>query len=198
MAVIRFLKEVLRYILSLVDKKEYLRDDEFIAITEAANQLIYLLYVDKDEKSRNDVGKVRSIKECVAQMLHTEEPEIFSLKYADAVSFAEEIMRGEYTDERIKRAIYELHQMLLNLRKPPQPAPENGLIYYSVTFRNKRRTYYYLANGKTYSIGQHVLAPAGEDMQIRVVRVVGVDTFRAEDVPMPPEDLKIIEGPAIY
>ena len=198
MAVIRFLKEVLRYVQALIDKKTYLRDDEFAAITEAANRLIFLLYGAKDRKSRDDMAKVRGIKESITQMLHTEDPDVFSLKYADAVSFAEELGESEYADERIKSAVDEIHGMLLDLRKSPKRPSSNGLTYYSVTFRNKRRSYYYISDGKAYSVGQHVLVPAGEDMQIRVVRVVGVDTFRADNVPMPVEDVKTIEGPAIY
>lgn len=65
-------------------------------------------------------------------------------------------------------------------------------IFCSVTFDDGYKSYYYLTEDDSIKIGDFVIVPAGRDNHEAVVKVVNIEYFREEDVPLPVEKTKRI------
>ncbi|WP_346929606.1 hypothetical protein [Clostridium sp.] len=65
-------------------------------------------------------------------------------------------------------------------------------IFCSVEFNEGGRSYYYLTEDDTISIGDFVLVPVGNDGNITVVEIVNIEYFSEEDAPFPIEKTKYI------
>lgn len=190
MKIIKILNKFFNYIKSLFKRNTFLNDDDFLQIFKKSNELIHCLY-DGDRKS---VIKVRLLKECISRMLLTEEPDVFAAEYQNAVELAEEVALE--CSRNSKDNAEELLSMLNGLPRGFEASEKE--ICYKVTFRSRRKTYCYLSGKKAYRIGQHVLAPAGDDMKICVVRIVGKVKLEESDIIFPIAELKSIFGPALY
>lgn len=191
MRIIKIISRFIEYVKSFFKKESFLKDDDFLLIFKKSNELIRCMYENRAAERRID--DVRCIKEYAKEMLLTEEPEIFASDYQNAVSLAEEATKdGGVASECAGELLSALNALPRGFENV-----ENELCY-RVNFRNKRKTYCYISEDKKYKIGQHVLAPAGEDMKICVVRIMGTADFDKGDFPIPKEDLKSILGPALY
>ena len=65
-------------------------------------------------------------------------------------------------------------------------------IFCSVTFDAGYKSYYYLTEDDSIEIGDFVLVPAGKDNHETIVRVVDIEYFSEENVPLPIEKTKRI------
>lgn len=190
MKIIKIIGRLIEYVKSFFKKEAFLRDDDFLEIFRKANELIHASYGSGGE----NIERISCIKECVREMLLTEEPEIFAANYQNAADLAEEAVQS--SSGRAAGCARELASMLKAL--PRGCESTDGERCYRVTFRSKRKTYCYLSVGKKFAIGQHVLAPAGDDMKICVVRIVGEEKFESNGFTAVKAELKEILGSALY
>ena len=58
-------------------------------------------------------------------------------------------------------------------------------IYCSVTFDDSYKTYYYLTDDDSIEVGDLVMVPAGKDNNLAMVKVVKIEYFQKEKVPLP-------------
>lgn len=58
-------------------------------------------------------------------------------------------------------------------------------IYCSVEFEEGYKSYYYIADEDNISVGDYVIVPVGKDNHHSVAKVVKVEYFAEEDVPLP-------------
>ena len=58
-------------------------------------------------------------------------------------------------------------------------------IYCSVTFDDSYKTYYYLTEDDSIEVGDLVMVPAGKDNNLAMVKVVKIEYFQKEKVPLP-------------
>ena len=65
-------------------------------------------------------------------------------------------------------------------------------IYCSVVFEEGQKSYYYLTEDDSIKIGDFVLVPAGKDNHEVVVKVVNIEYFSEDNVPLPIEKTKRI------
>ncbi len=65
-------------------------------------------------------------------------------------------------------------------------------IFCSVIFEDWGKSYYYLTDNDDIEVGDFVLVPAGKDNHEVVVKVVGIEYFSEENVPLPVEKTKRI------
>ena len=63
-------------------------------------------------------------------------------------------------------------------------------IFCSVTFGEGYKSYYYLTDDDSMEVGDFVLVPAGKDNHEAVVKVVAIEYFSEENVPLPLEKTK--------
>lgn len=66
-------------------------------------------------------------------------------------------------------------------------------IYLSVEFSDGGKTYYYLTEDETIRIGDFVKVPV-RDSELKIVKVVDIEKFKGNQVPMPIESVKHIIG----
>lgn len=66
-------------------------------------------------------------------------------------------------------------------------------IYCSVVFEDAQKTYYYLTNDDSIEVDDFVIVPAGKDNHEAMARVVGVEYFPEDEVPLPVEKTKHIK-----
>ena len=64
--------------------------------------------------------------------------------------------------------------------------------YCRVVFEEGGKTYYYIANDDSIKVGDYVIVPVGKDYHTAIVRVVGVQQYAANDVPLPVDKTKLI------
>lgn len=67
-------------------------------------------------------------------------------------------------------------------------------IYCSVTFDEGYKSYYYITDDDSIQIGDYVIAPAGSDSHTAIVKVVDIEYFSEDDVPLPLGKTKHIIG----
>ena len=65
-------------------------------------------------------------------------------------------------------------------------------IYCSVIFDEGYKEYYYIADDDSIKVGDYVVVPVGKDYHTAVVKVVDIEYFSKEDVPLPIEKTKHI------
>ena len=65
-------------------------------------------------------------------------------------------------------------------------------IFCSVILDEGCKSYYYLTDDSSIKVGDLVIVPAGKDNQEKVVEVVNIEYFSAENVPLPIEKTKQI------
>lgn len=69
---------------------------------------------------------------------------------------------------------------------------KSDYIFCSVTFDEGYKSYYYLTDDETIEVGDFVLVPAGRENHEAVVKVVNIEYFNKENVPLPLEVTKRI------
>ena len=62
----------------------------------------------------------------------------------------------------------------------------------SIVFEEGGKTYYYIANDDSIKVGDYVFVPVGKDYHTSIVRVVDVQQYAANDVPLPVDKTKLI------
>ena len=97
--------------------------------------------------------------------------------------FAEEVNRYiKFTDSEI------LDQKIYGKVIPRK----SDYIFCSVIFEEGGKTYFYLTDEDNIHIGDYVIVPAGRDNHHRVVKVVDVEYYAEENVPLPLDKMKHI------
>lgn len=96
--------------------------------------------------------------------------------------------------ERIVEFIsfYGMYGSLLNPRIYNKGRKGEEYIYCSVSFSSGGKTYYYLTEDETISIGDKVIVPVGDYDSERSVTVQNIEYFDDEDLPMPLHKVKAI------
>lgn len=162
--------------------------------------------IEKISNSRNKNMAVDStialryfklVKRSADMMKYTTCPETFACNYAGALDVIEKVCELKHIDKQTGKIARDIADILKGMPKSCEDCAECGLAYYCVTFGGKRKEYYYLSGNKRYEIGQYVIAPAGDDMERTVVKIVGIEHYTPTNAPMPPEILKTIISPAI-
>jgi hypothetical protein len=65
-------------------------------------------------------------------------------------------------------------------------------IYCSVTFEEGNKSYYYIADNDDFNLGDYVIVPVGKDSHTAIVKIVDVEYFNVDDVPLSLEKTKHI------
>lgn len=197
----RIVKRIFEFIKSLCVKSSFEKDDELSQIKNGVKRLLCELKpVGSPEKILETTVAIRHANvmlQCLDTMILTTEPKIFAAKYWDLMAFAERIGEFKYIDKKAQTVVCDITDRLSNMRISAPDADEDGPVYYSVTFGDKPKEYYYLSGGKQYCEGQYVLVPVNDDMEIKVVKIVSVQHFTLTNAPMPPDRLKDIISRAI-
>ena len=96
--------------------------------------------------------------------------------------------------ERIAKFVsfYGMHGSLLNPRRYNKGKKGEEYIYCSVSFSSGGKTYYYITEDESISIGDKVIVPVGDYGAERTVTVENVEYFDEEDLPMPLHEVKTI------
>lgn len=69
---------------------------------------------------------------------------------------------------------------------------KNDYIFCSITFDKGPKSYYYITDDDRIAVGDFVLVPAGGDNHIAMVKVVNIEYFSHENVPLPVDKTKRI------
>lgn len=65
-------------------------------------------------------------------------------------------------------------------------------IYCSVTFDEGSKSYYYIADNDGFNIGDYVIVPVGKDIHTAIAKIVNIEYFNEDDVPLPFDKTKHI------
>lgn len=198
----RLFEKLMGFVRNLFCCKSAVGNDELSRIADAISRLIYKL---KPTGSRHEhiiqtaiaLRHLRVMRESIAEMMVTTEPDVFSGDYYDVLTLAQKIGEFECIDNKARSVINDIIDMLSLLSAPAEDSTEDALVYYSVTFGGRCKEYYYLSDGKGYEAGQYVLVPVGVDMEHKIAKIVSIDRFTLTNAPMHPDELKVIISRAI-
>ena len=104
-------------------------------------------------------------------------------------------------EREFQKIIRDIYEQLVDLSGLPEMYVFNGqddfdsidYIYLSVEFSDGGKTYYYLTEDETIKIGDFVKVPV-RNSELKIVKVVNVEKFKENQVPMPMERVKHIIG----
>ena len=134
---------------------------------------------------------VRFLKGNISRMRKCTDGKMFSLLHDDTLHILDIAI---CPDAEVQRHIDEIKKIL---SKPENINRDTSTtVCCSVVFAGSTKEYHYLVHDKHVSVGQYVYVPTGWEMELKVARVIKIQTIEEAKSPIPTPELKWVIGPA--
>jgi len=194
------LKRILVFIKKCLSVKKTQHADDMTTVDENIKNAVMFLKSRRSKNRSEAVENTIALRYCqrlrktIEYMRKTTELQRFTNLYNDALILANAVLSFEHIDKRVRSDMDRIAVALEDMKRENTDFDEKEIVCYSVVFGFYRKEYFYLSHKGRYRIGQYVRVPVGDDMIVRIAKIVGVRPADECVSPVPLPELKAIMG----